>query len=398
LRAARPWRNDLARAPREQAFPGRISREESSVAQKDRFVFVDQLRGLIIALMGLDHASDYFNSIWNRVDYIDYVFDSFGQFIIRYVSYLCAPGFLMLAGSMVWFSLERKVAQGVSAWKVRRGLMLRGAFLIAVQLVWVNASWGGFTRLRLDHFGIIATIGASLILVTLVARWYWWQRLALALAIIGVHPLLLQIPYDPATTNMKLRLMQLFVDAGDWNLYPVLPWFALATIGTVAGEFWYQRWTDTRARVRNSLLVALVGILGFFFTRMPQGYGNILPFDHVGSLSFWFEQKYPPGLPHLLLFPGLVFLFAAVFMVVGTRVRWLFHPLEVYGRTPFFFYVIHIPLLAIVTRRLGIFPYREGGVGTALLAWLCLLVVMYPLCRWFGSLKAKTRNPIVRMM
>ncbi|MBM3316383.1 MAG: DUF1624 domain-containing protein [Candidatus Eisenbacteria bacterium] len=368
------------------------------MAVKDRFIFVDQMRGLIIALMGLDHASDYFNSVWSRVEYRDFLFDSFPQFILRMVSYLCAPGFLMLAGAMVWWALERKAAQGAPLWKARGGLMLRGLFLVAVQLVWVNASWGGFARLRLDHFGIIATIGSAIILLALVARWFWWQRLALALGLIALHPLLLRIPYDPGTTDMKMRAMQLLVDAGSWNLYPVLPWFALAVVGSVAGELWFQRWRDDRGRIRNTLLVGMLGVVLFFFARMPAGYGNIMPFDRVGSLSFWFEQKYPPGLAHNMLFPGLVMLFSAAFMAVGVRLRALFHPLEVYGRTPFFFYVVHIPLLAIVTRRLGLLPYRQGEVAAALLAWLGLLIVMYPLCRWFAGVKARSRHPLVKMM
>jgi hypothetical protein len=85
-------------------------------------------------------------------------------------------------------------------------------------------------------------------------------------------------------------------------------------------------------------------------------------------------------------------------MGIGGRLRWLFHPLEVYGRTPFFFYIIHIPLLALVTRRIPLFPYRMGGVGTALMAWVGLLIVMYPLCRWFGAVKARSKNALIKMM
>ena len=59
------------------------------------------------------------------------------------------------------------------------GFIQRGLFLIAVQLVWVNASWGGFTRLRLDHFGIIATIGMSMLLLIWMVRWNWkWRAVA----------------------------------------------------------------------------------------------------------------------------------------------------------------------------------------------------------------------------
>ncbi len=368
------------------------------MSKAQRYLFVDQLRGLIIALMGLDHASNYFNAVWKQVEYNDFLFDSAGQFVLRYLSYLCAPGFLMVAGAMVWLSLRRRLDEGASHAASVLAFVQRGAFLILVQLVWVNASWGGFSRLRLDHFGIIACIGAAIILLALIVHLRWWLRLGLALAIVLVHPLLLRIPYNTDSIDASTRLMQLLVDAGSWNLYPVLPWFALATFGSVAGEAWFRHWRDDAARLRNTLLFALVGFAFFLVVRIPAGYGNIMPFDRVGSVSFFFVQKYPPSLAHNVLFPGIVLLVAAIFMIIGARLRWLFHPLEVYGRTPFFFYVIHIPLLAVVTRRLELLPWKEGGVLESVLAWLGLLVVMYPLCRWFGAIKARTRNPLIRMM
>jgi uncharacterized membrane protein len=372
------------------------------VGQQNRYLFVDQLRGLIIALMGLDHASNYFNAIWQRVSYDNYLFDSAGQFIIRYLSYLCAPGFLMLAGAMVWLSLDRRVAKGIAPWQARGELIRRGAFLILIQLVWVNASWSGLARIRLDHIGIIACIGSSIILLALVARWRWPWRLALALGIFLIHPLLLRIPYDPETQPLLMRFMQLWVDSGKWNLYPVLPWFALAVMGSVVAIGWFHYWKSDRARLTGTLLSGLAGVALFFLVRGlsggSPGYGNILPFEQIGSVSFFFIQKYPPSLAHNFLFFGLTMLLAALFMVIGGKLRWLFHPFEVYGRTPFFFYVIHIPLLAILTKRTGLLPYREGEVGMALLAWVALLIVMYPLCRWFGAVKARSSNALIRMM
>ena len=362
-----------------------------------RYVFVDQLRGLIIALMGLDHASNYFNVTWSQATYNNFFFDSTGQFILRILSYLCASGFLMLAGAMVWLSLSKKLAQGGDAWKARLGFIQRGAFLILVQLVWVNASWGCFNRFRLDHFGIIATIGSSIILLALIVHWSWRARLALSLAIILIHPLLLKIPYDPTTMTFKTRLMWIFIDAAEWNLYPVLPWFALCALGSVMGEAWFKIWNEAN-RVRNTVIVGLIGVVLFFIVRISRGYGNLLPYDHFGSISFWFVQKYPTSLGHNFLFPGLVLLFAALFMTVGTRIRTLLHPIETYGKTPFFFYIIHIPLLALVTRRIPLFPYRQGEVGTTLVAWVALLIVMYPLCRWFGGVKARSKNALIKMM
>lgn len=368
------------------------------MSQQGRYLYVDQMRGMIIALMGLDHASNYFNAIWQRVSYDNYLFDSFGQFVIRYLSYLCAPGFLILAGAMIWLSFEKRIARGAAVGSARSGLIQRGFFLILVQLIWVNASWGGFERFRLDHFGIIATIGSALILLALVVRLAWQVRLGLALAIVFVHPLLLKIPYDLSARDLTWRLMQLFIDSGGWNLYPVLPWFALAIFGSVAGEMWFKHWPDQKQRIRNTFIVAGVFFALFFVFRANGGYGNISPFDKVGSISFWFVQKYPPSLPHNFLFPGLIMFFSAIFMVIGDRLRFLFHPFETYGHTPFFFYVVHIPMLAILTKRTGLLPYKSGEVGTALIAWVCLLIVMYPICRWFAGVKAKSSNRFIKMM
>ena len=368
------------------------------MSRVDRYLYVDRLRGLIIALMGLDHASNYFNAVWKRVTYDNFLFDTSGQFVIRYLSYLCAPGFLMMAGAMIWLSLRRRVDAGSPGWGVQAAFIRRGFFLILVQLVWVNASWGGFTRLRFDHFGIIACIGSSSILLALIIHLAWQIRLGLALGIILIHPLLLLIPYDAGSITITTRLMQLFIDSGKWNLYPVLPWMALATIGSVAGEMWFRHWPAEGQRIRTTLLAALAAFLLFLAVRIPGGYGNIMPFDHVGSVSFFFIQKYPPSLAHNFLFPGLILSLAALFMMLRSRLGWLFHPFETYGRTPFFFYMVHIPLLALLTKRLGLLPWKEGEVGTALLAWVGLLIVMYPLCRWFSGIKARSRNPLIRMM
>lgn len=68
--------------------------------KKQRFDYIDQFRGFIVILMLLDHSSYYFNSLWNHFDPLDSVFPNWSQFILRFVGYLCAPGFLMMAGAI----------------------------------------------------------------------------------------------------------------------------------------------------------------------------------------------------------------------------------------------------------------------------------------------------------
>lgn len=84
---------------------------------------VDVLRGLLMVLMALGHARDYFSSA--AIDPTDPVHSWPALFITRWVTHLCAPGFILLAGAGVYLQRQRK-----SAATLTRALILRGLWLI----------------------------------------------------------------------------------------------------------------------------------------------------------------------------------------------------------------------------------------------------------------------------
>jgi uncharacterized membrane protein len=364
--------------------------------RKKRFEFVDQFRGLVGIMMALGHSSYYFNSLWLWFDPIDPLIPNFGQFALRYMGYLCAPGFLMMNGAMTWYAYQRRRRGGGSDSGAKWHLIQRGLFLVLVQVTWVNASWGGFASFKPDHLGIIACIGLSMCFLALFVHTRWYIRLGVGLAAFALHPFLLKIDYDP-TSTWQLALMQTFVDAGEFNKYPVIPWFGLAVMGSVMATAWIELWKTTQERFWKSLAVGALAIALATAVRMGRGFGNIFPFSTLGHYSFFLDQKYPPSLYHNLWFFGAVVLTMSVIILIVARSPRILSALGAVGRVPLFFYCVHIAILGVFVKRIGIY-YREGDVAASLVGWVVLLLVMYPLVRWFGKVKERSKNYIIRLI
>ncbi len=346
--------------------------------------------------MLVGHSSYYLNSIWKHLDPFDPLFPTWGQFALRYAGYLCAPGFLMMAGAMVWWSYHRRIAKGTPDWTARWHLIQRGIFLIIVQMIWVNSSWGGFRTFQPLHFGIIACIGISMILLTLIIKMRWQFRLLIALAILLIHPFLIEIQYNHENIWEQV-LMQTFVEAGKFNKYPVLPWFALATLGSVMATGWLHIWKTDKKRILMSLGIAATAFLLAIVIRMGREYGNISPFSEFGSYSFFLDQKYPPSLfMNLWSFASVVF-GVSIFIAIGKTAPKLLQIFSIPGKAPLFFYCVHLAIMGIFIKRIGLF-YREGEILATLIGVVVMMLVMLPLCKWFYGVKRRSKNYFIKMM
>ena len=58
---------------------------------------------------------------------------------------------------------------------------------------------------------------------------------------------------------------------GDWNKYPVLPWFALGCMGSVMAAGWFGGWKTPRRRILMSLGIGLASIALARAVRMLRG-------------------------------------------------------------------------------------------------------------------------------
>ena len=126
-----------------------------------------------------------------------------------------------------------------------------------------------------------------------------------------------------------------------------------------------------------------------------------------GLLAFLNTNKYPASLQFLLMTLGpTIALMPLVERARGAVARWV----TVFGRVPFFYYVLHIPLIHALA--LGVSAVRLGSVSPWLftnhpmgnpeppagytwtlwqlyLVWAVALVILTFVCRWFAGVKAR---------
>lgn len=368
-------------------------------AKPARVQGIDLLRGLVIVLMALDHVRDFWSPTPFRPEDLSQATPEL--FFTRWITHFCAPTFVLLAGVSAWLQRE---ARGMGARELARFLVSRGAWLVVLELAVVNPSWdfdfGGFTFLQ-----VIWAIGCGMIVLGGLVLGPRWLPLAFGLVVVLGHNLL--DPIVPADLGRAAPLWTLLHESGPtWGgiyaAYPLLPW-----LGVIALGYGVAPWLAGARRVdRRIVLAGALMCLAFVALRLGNGYGNEQPFipDPRGigwsALAALNVQKYPPSLQYLLMTLGP----ALVMLVVLERLRgrWL-QPFAVFGRVPLFFYLIHVPVIALTASTWALATHGQivnffagpGGVPAdyepsllrAYLAWIGIVLALYPLCAWYDRYK-----------
>ncbi len=350
--------------------------------------YVNLFRGLLIAHMALDHASLIYNA--NRGGEELYASEpsfpaSLGEFLARFTGVPVAPGFFFMAGFMIaWTSLARE-ARGVEPRVITHRLVVRGIVLLLVDAIvgGLPRAFGGYYS-----FVVLSSIGASIILTAWLRRLPQLPFAALALAILFLHPL---IDASALPTPLRAVIYEPVREGHFRSLYPILPWCGIVFLGFVLGRDTFVN----GPRPKLWLSLAALSLALFFGVRLSGGFGNAYPHSGFGHRDFWYFAKYPPDLPFLTwAFTWVFVMLTVVYFVAKDGVPRFLLPFATFGRVSFFFYVVHFYLLgparAIIRMRMGI--------GGAVLVWICLLVVMYPLCRWYYRKKIERPNLITRYL
>lgn len=384
-----------------------------ATASPARLGGIDALRGIVIVLMALDHCRDYYSSFPYRPTDLSQA--DWTLFLTRWVTHFCAPVFVLLAGSSAWLHRE---AAGLSRAELQRFLLTRGLWILLLEVSWNNFMW----RFALDGLSlqVLWALGGAMVALSALL---WLPRGAIiavgAVLLLGhnlldgVEAKVLGSEWSPAALAWYLlhephvgRLGNGFELAIS---YPLLPWIGVMALGYGLGAVFTA---PAAERERTLFRLGLLLTLGFVLLRLGNLYGEPQawtgnPRGALYTALGWLNlSKYPPSLHYLLMTLG------PALMLLSRLDRWRGPVAELfigYGRVPMFFYLLHLPLIhagSVLARYLLFGPAAfEAASPQAALpsayvpsllpvygAWLLVLALLHPACRWYGGYKRRHRE------
>jgi uncharacterized membrane protein len=408
---------------------GTAVRAEPVPQKPERLESLDLLRGAVMLLMALDHVRDF----WSErllLDPTDLNTTTPGIFLTRWITHFCAPVFIFLAGTSAFLAGTRGRSRGELAWL----LLTRGLWLAFFEVTINRALW--MFNYDFQHYGagVFWAIGWAMVVLAGLVYMPAPAVALLGVALIVSHNLLDGVRAEQL--GLPEWLWIILHQPGDGSVVrtPGWLWDILHSPGHVPGRdditfgtgYCLIPWTGVMAagygfgamlqlpRARRRPLVFGLGAvvtLAFLVLRLWDHYGDPRPWQTQSSLfwtvlSFLNCTKYPASLLYLLMTLGPALVALATFDrplgPVGRRI-------VVFGRVPFFFYLLHIPLIhgsAVLCDwlRFGWSPLANNGpwfrpddipanYGVSLpmvyLVWVVVVLILYPPCRWFARLKSR---------
>jgi uncharacterized membrane protein len=374
---------------------------------------LDVARGLIMVLMAIDHVRVYAG--------VPAGGPAPALFFTRWVTHFCAPGFVFFAGSSAFLRRSSGTAE------LSRYLVSRGLLIVLIEMTVMRTAWTfNFDVMNYNLAGVLWMIGWSMVALGALV----WLPLT-AIAAIGLVIVFAHNTVDPyvrtigqAVGESPIRWLWQFlyfggsVTLGDAGpriviLYSLLPW-----IGVMAAGYAFGRVLQWPIEQRNRACVVIGGAatLLFIALRTFNIYGDPRPWNIDQPLSFLNTNKYPASLLFLLMTMGPLIMLMPLFERARGAVG---GALELFGRVPLFYYVLHIPLIHVAAiivsliRTGSITPwlfgnhpmeppeqppgYRWSLTLLYLVTAICV-VALYGACRWWlerrRAASGRLANPI----
>lgn len=379
----------------------------TSPVVRTRIASLDIIRGAVMVLMAIDHVRVFAGVPTNGPP---------GVFFTRWVTHFCAPAFVFLAGTAAYLYLHKAGSRSSLA----RFLIVRGLWLVFLELTLLRFGWTfNFDYANFTFAGVIWAIGWSMVILAALA----FLPVSVVGAI-GLGTILFHNAIAPAIDSISSpsALLRILYAGGNFELaglnfvvlYVLAPWAGVMAAGFAFGTV-MRATPETRSRI--CFAIGGAATLLFIVLRATGVYGNPRQWSiDDGALAFLNPAKYPASLQFLLMTLGPAIL--AIPLLENARGRiagWL----RVFGEVPFFFYVLHIPLIHIAALLISLVrtpgstwwlfanhpmmppevpPDYRWSLGLLYVVWAVVVVVLYFACRWYARVKAESKNPLLRFL
>ncbi len=357
-------------------------------------------------IMAIDHVRDLTHVSSLTQDPTNLSTTTIGLFLTRWITHLCAPTFVFLSGASAYFSFKN---QG-NILESKRFLISRGLWLILLEFTIINFAIWFDIQFRLFMFQVIGAIGCGFIILSFLLKLKPKTIGIIGLIIVFGHNALQGIQVENAFLKYGIaplfapNLYQITPNLSLLVNYPVIPW-----LGIMLAGFGFGQLLEMPDRKKKLLQIGLGSILLFTILRFSNLYGDpqkwaVQKDDIFTFLSFINVTKYAPSLLYVLITVGISILILA--FTDGIKNRFV-SVVSMYGKVPLFYYLIHWYLIRCIAfivffsqdfswHDLGFAPFQLGrpqvpsGVELPMvyLLWVGLIVVLYPLCKWYGNYKA----------
>jgi uncharacterized membrane protein len=405
-------------ASSQTAYTPHAAAAQGTPRRSARVASIDVLRGIVVVLMAIDHVRVFSG--------VPAGGPSPGVFFTRWITHFVAPAFVFLAGTAAFLHGQKLGDKK----RLANFLLVRGLLLIALELTVIRFAWTfNFDYANYMLAGVIWVIGVSMIVLA--------GLVFLPTAVIGAFGVLMIAGHNLADIVIRPNLEAIQASGSSWLwsivyfafevpgigplvvLYSLVPWVGVIAAGYAFGVVFTL---DAERRRRICLRIGGGAIVLFIALRWLNVYGDPQPWqvppDAAGAWwpvvrSFLNTTKYPASLLFLLMTLGPAILVLPFLEKATNRVT---RALEVFGRVPMFYYLLHIPLIHVLA--IGVSLARTGtvtpwlfenhpmGVGPApegyqWSLWLLYLVtviavtLLYFACRWYGRVKRESGNPLL---
>jgi len=412
-------------------------RSVMALSRSGRILSIDIVRGAVMLLMAIDHVRVYSGLPAGG--------PTPGIFLTRWVTHFVAPAFIFLAGTAAFLHGRKLAGRGALA----RFLLSRGLWLVFLELTILRIAWT--FNLDFSHYllaGVIWVIGWCMVLLAALIFLPVPALAVFGLVLVLGHNILDHYSQTliPAIQNSHWSwLWQLLyfggpIQIGDHGpvlfvLYSIVSWIGVMVLGYV---FWRVMIIDTRSRRKLCLALGASAIVLFLLLRGFNLYGDPRPWSAPAQttnlqsqsssggqlatpaaphrpqapawISFLNTTKYPASLLFLLMTLGPMMLALAFLEKANGPIA---NGMAMFGRVPFFYYVLHIPLIHVAAILVSVVrtghispwlfqnhpvmvppapPEYVWSLGLLYVVWLIVVTILFFPCRWFAALKQRRKD------